>query len=232
MKTPEQIEFDYLIAVHEVAHFTICSHYGIHSRFKILKPEEQYFETSKNNFVVAGTCTRAAHQEKEMTDFQQAVLGWAGAVMELIAGVKNPTLEINLPFNAKNLKDCYHQAECSFEKLSNSDQCSIALYKKSYWTTFKRAYHLLRRKKASIMARAAEMSRAGEKQTLLENTPVPAISEAKAIAFRADLLKKHLAEISTENPDRPRWEKILAYLECGQWPTPELAGANDAAQKI
>jgi hypothetical protein len=223
MKAPEAINQVHAIALHEWAHCEICSHYGIHSIPKVLKPEERYPETCKNDSVIAGTCTRAVYQKKEITPFQQAVLGWAGVIMELIAGVEKPTLEITLPLNAKNLKDCFHQAMVGFEKISVSDQISICRYKKSYWSSFRRGYHLLRRSRTKIMERAAVMSRAGEKQTLLE-TPVPAISEADAIKFRAELLKTFLAAMSQSNPDRPRLQKMLECLARGEWPPNKTAG--------
>src|ERR1700722_2588702 len=107
MKTPEEIALSHKIALHELGHCEIYSHYGIHSIPKVLKPEERYPETFKNDSAtIVGTATRTIYQKKEVTDFREAVASWSGPLMENVAGVEKPTLEITIPLNAKNLKEC------------------------------------------------------------------------------------------------------------------------------
>jgi len=227
MKTPEEEKFQ--IAVHEQGHRLIDLKYKKHCRIVILAPEQRYPEHLNASTLVAGYVERDQYQTA--TPFQQAVAAWGGIMGELLANVPKPTIPISLPVNAKNLRAIFGEVMVGFNQLSGSDQRIICDYKKSLWVTFKRAYHILRRKKKELVRLAEQMCRAGEKQLLLE-TPVSAKSESDAIKIRAAQLKEFLAGMAQSNPDRPRLEKILAHLERGEWPSAELARTKTAAQKI
>jgi hypothetical protein len=221
MKKKEQIENDYRLAIHEWAHSEICSHFGIHSIPKVLKPEEYYPESNAAGAaIVGGVCEMDSGQEKRLTPFQEAVMGWAGAIGEVLCGAKNPILEINLPLNAKNLKTCFEQAMCGFKNLTMADQLSICRYNNSYWATFKRAYHLLRRRKNRIIARAKIM--VGEP---VSPPPDPVAIEKTAIKSRAELLKQYLADMAQDHHHRPRLETMLQCLERGEWPKEETTNS-------
>ncbi|HXC36823.1 MAG TPA: hypothetical protein VNV43_13175 [Candidatus Acidoferrales bacterium] len=69
---------------------------------------------------------------------------------ELITGVQKVENGLGVPLTVATLKDWFRVSMCNLNTFSPSDQMLICAVKNP-WVSFKRCYHLLRRKKSKLM---------------------------------------------------------------------------------
>jgi len=164
MKTVAQQMEENRTKIHEVGHALVCTHYKINSNIKMFDIQECHRDAFGERML--GACELGPNR----TAFQNSVIGFAGVMAEIIAGVA----AFSVPFvlSKATLRDWYHRVAC--QELSTSDRSLIYGYKNPF-RAFKSCWRILRRSRRKLIRMACLKANPEEPDSkdCLMSAPVP-----------------------------------------------------------
>ncbi len=185
---------DYSTRIHEASHFVAADFFHIPSYPEITPGGYSQIAESTTPHT-AGLC----HFEEPVTQFQRAVICWAGIIGEVLYGTA-PFWAPPFKPCARNLRDFYSMMMHQLQRLSDTDRAGILGCHRNRWRAFKSAFNIVRKNRPRIMRLAKAMT--GERKE--PSMPMPA---KFPVAF-TEFLERIVAADGAANPE----EKLRSFV--------------------
>jgi hypothetical protein len=213
-------------ALHESGHSFAATAYRI-ANFPRVTPDKPQLPNSTE--YMKGIC----HLEQPMTQFQAAVIGWAGVLAVCMFGEPPAYAPPFKPATLKQLRVWHEMAMARLEYFSSTDRKMIAGYER-FWQSCKSAFLILSRNKSLVKWLAKHLAvDAAKRQTesysltmnpiiLTPPSPEPVTESFQLpdtpleLPGRIQMLKNFLASMAPDDPQRPKFQRMLECLERGE----------------
>jgi hypothetical protein len=209
-------------ALHEASHSFAALAYHI-ANFPRVTPDKPLMPHSTET--VNGIC----QIEQSVTPFQNAVIGWAGILGVCMFGSPPVYAPPFKPSTLTQLRVWHDMMLAQIRNLSSTDRAMIIGYKK-FWQSCKAAFLILSKNKSRVKWLAKHLAADAEKrqaesndvfslqiEPVKPNAPMTEIFEASlSLSSNVEVLRKFLSRMSPDDPQRPKFQKMLECLERGE----------------
>jgi len=232
-------------AVHEAGHFLGCAHFQMRA-FPEVTPFGFYSPSS------TVPCTGVCRIPDPLTPYQACVVGWCGPLAQCLTGATESWMP-SFKVTERTLRDWYLMLLARLEHLSAEDARMIRGGQGKIWLACKSAFKILSRDKPRLKRIARHLAVVAEKEqanpfSLKLTTPyepmnatIPRLPEPEpmtddfqlpetplALPGRIQVLKNFLARMMPDDPERSKFQDMLARIERGEKLSPEIAAPGQA----
>lgn len=230
---PEEI---HRAAIHEAGHYIGCAHFKMRAWPQVV-PERFYTVGPTKAISCDGVCVIP----DPLTAFQSCVVGWCGPLAQCLTGANESWMPL-FKVTERTLRDWYLMLLARLEHLSAEDARMIRGGKGKIWLACKSAFKILSRNRPRLkrialhLAADAEKRQAASYNLTIENPemnptiprlpepePEPLTETPLALPGRAQALKSFLARLRPDDPQRPKFQRMLECLERGEKLPDEIA---------
>lgn len=224
--TAEQI---HQVAAHEAGHAIVANRFGVSSVPEIFLDGRTFPGTS---LVQAGEC----QLENNHTPYQGVAIAWGGLLAECLLGEKIPSFAPPFRPSARDLESWHSAMFCRMKNFSPGDRALIMRGYKQSLKACRAAFKIIRKNTAALKRLAGHLADHARKQqaesyslTIEKMNPtIPKLAEPEPVnenfqlpetplelPNRVQMLKNFLARVSADDPQKQRFEQMLAHLERG-----------------
>lgn len=217
------------VAIHEAGHAVVANHFGIASVPEIFLDERTFPGTA---LIQAGQC----ELEPNHSPYEGCCIAWAGLLAECVLGEKIPPFAPPFRPTSRDLESWHSMMFCRMKDFSPGDRALIIRGYKQSLKACRNAYRIIRKNTAALKRLAKHLASDATKRQAVTNEPIgqmnptiPRLPEPEPepltdilretpleIPGRAQVLKGFLARMKSDDPQRPKFQRMLECLERGE----------------